>query len=121
MENWKKGDVAVCINTTEVFSIGPGALPALRLNSEYIVNDVFTCRCGVVSLDVGLAAQAKGNGTWCSCRISLPYPDVHWCHSDRFVKKMSLEEAQTAYEVAFQNEDYMGMKLLSEQYQIKQE
>jgi hypothetical protein len=106
MENWQKGDVAICVNTTGSFSNGPGALPALRLHSEYIVNDVFVCRCGCVSLDVGLAAPVKSTGTWCNCRTSLPYPDVHWCHSARFIKKKTKEDLRVAIEKAIDNEDY---------------
>lgn len=106
MENWQKGDVAICINTTESFSDGPGALPSLRLHSEYIVNDVFVCRCGCISLDVGLASKTNNTGTWCACRISLPYSDVHWCHSARFTKKKTKEEIQSEVEKAVSNEDF---------------
>ena len=98
MSNWKIGDKALCVNngllpyqTADVV----GKLPALRLNAKYIVNDIHTCQCGSISLDVGLVQTSNG-GIRCSCGTVSDPCDVHWCNATRFVKpqedKASIEE-----------------------------
>jgi hypothetical protein len=105
MDEWKKGDVGICINAGEI-GPGKGLSPPLRLKAEYIIQDVFLCRCGELALDVGLSSPLHSNGTFCDCRIVLPYSDVHWCAAVRFVKKKSKEETEEAIAEAVANEDY---------------
>jgi|SRR6478736_582702 len=115
MTNWKKGDIAICVNNGTLPGQDPEdklQLPALRKNAEYLVNAVRVCECGSVSLDVGLSASI---GTNCRCGgISSPVSGVHWCSSYRFVKRneKSIEEQ---IEEAIENEDYeLAQKLKSD-------
>lgn len=87
--DWKIGDIAICVKTGDIRPSIPGRNPNLRLNSEYVVQNVYICpKCKKVSLDVGLSPQPNGNGkgTLC-CTERIPCPEIHWCNSVRFVKK----------------------------------
>lgn len=86
MEEWKPGDVAICINTSSNLGhVTVGNPPPLRKNSEYLVNNIYACECGVVSLDVGISTN---KGTTCSCGgKTSPTSGIWWCNAKRFVKK----------------------------------
>ena len=102
--NWKKGDIAICINTEKLDASQLGRLPALRLRAEYLVSAVHKCECGMVSLDVGMPLVKGSGGVSCVCGAkSSPNTGVHWCGAKRFVKRKPLEE-QIAE--AVENEDY---------------
>jgi hypothetical protein len=52
--NWKPGDIGICINTGLLpHQKKNKRLPPLRLRAEYLVQNVLTCGCGYVMLDVG--------------------------------------------------------------------
>lgn len=102
--NWKPGDIAICINVGNMNANQIGVPPSLRLNSEYMVQNVYTCpSCKRVSLDVGLANQGFNN-TLC-CTEHIPCIEIHWCLSTRFVKK-DLRTKQEQIEEAVSNEDF---------------
>jgi hypothetical protein len=90
--NWKKGDIAICVNA-DSFNSNLVA-PPLRLNAEYIVNSVSTCKCGRVSLDVGLISKGTTGRSRCLCGETTKTGDIHICYAGRFIKKdpRSLEE-----------------------------
>lgn len=101
MENWKKGDTAICVMTGKLpYNLGKGELPSLRLDAQYIVNAVRICECGKVTLDVGLNTKTREIGTRCECgALSSPKTGIHWCASERFVKPKSdkgIEEQETS-------------------------
>lgn len=87
MSNWKIGGTVICINNgllphqqqREV-----GKLPALRLNGKYVVNNITQCKCGSISLDVGLINSAPGGCIRCVCGELHPSSDIHWCNEARF-------------------------------------
>lgn len=96
MENWKKGDIAICIKVGVRDHDNPITTcdPPLRFHSEYIVHDVDICRCGAVSLDIGLPLpnDDRDSGVVCDCgACSSPITNIWWCDAKRFVKKQSLE------------------------------
>jgi hypothetical protein len=90
--NWKKGDIAICIQQGGQNPYGN--YPAVIKGKEYIVNDIYKCKCGEVSLDVGIY-NPSGLPTKCGC-TSYNHHDVsvHWACASRFIKKdpRSLEE-----------------------------
>lgn len=107
MENWKPGDVAICINAGRLYDGQiKGKIPPLRLGSQYIVQTVKTCECGSVSLDVGLVNDTV-HGTRCGCgAVSTPNTGIHWAHADRFIKKKTREEIQEEINMAVSEEDF---------------
>jgi len=98
--NWKPGDIAVCIKTGYLSYQNPDKgrdLPPLRLKAEYLVNSVRVCECGSVTLDVGLLNDS-GRGMQCKCgATSSPHSGIHWCASERFVRK-GIEETKSVEE-----------------------
>lgn len=115
MENtWKIGDIAICVK------VGPlvgqiGNSPALRLNAEYLVNNIKMCECGDIDLDVGLSIDSYSKGTVCICGArSSSKTGIWWCSSTRFVKKQTKEETEKQLEEAVANENYELAQELSE-------
>lgn len=105
--NWKVGDVAVCIKVgyfngddTE------GNPPPLRLNSEYIIQNMYKCpSCNTISFDVGLSSPCDENGnrgTIC-CTENIPCKEIHWCSENIFSKRKTKEEQ---LEEAIKEENY---------------
>ncbi len=103
MATWKKGDKALCINNGDI-TPNDGKNPPLRLNVEYIVQDVCTCSCGCLVLDVGLGGTSMR--TMCSCGNKYPDPEVHWADANRFVKRRPESEVREAIEKALDEENY---------------
>lgn len=112
MENWKKGDIAICVNDGLLPTSNPNRnQPPLRKNMEYIIHGVYTCECGSTRLDVGISNK---NGTFCRCgALSSPKIGIWWCSSERFVKKQTKseennneEELEIAIQEAIEMEDY---------------
>lgn len=107
--DWKIGDTAICVKVgilpnTPANATGP--YPPLRLNLEYLVQNVYLCpKCKMQSLDVGLGSSPASGNTICKCEEKIPCKEIHWCASERFVKKnMKNKEEQIAD--AISNEDY---------------
>ena len=102
--NWKIGEIAICINVGALNkNINTEGLPSLRLNAEYVIQNVTECpKCKHSALDVGLPNHDP-RGTVCYCGEYVPCKDVHWCASERFVKKKSKEEQISE---AIEKEDY---------------
>jgi len=105
--NWKPGDIAICINAGRLFDNSvKGILPPLRLNSQYMVQAIKVCECGCVSLDVGLANTGQ-LGTRCGCgAVSTPGTGIHWANAERFIKKKTREEIQEEIDEAIHEENY---------------
>lgn len=102
MEKWKEGDIAICVNISPMDPISTG-VPPLRLNSEYIVQNVYQCpKCKTISLDVGIGSI---NGTKCLCQENIPCNNIRWCSSKRFVKK-NIKSKEEQIEEAIKKEDY---------------
>ena len=101
--NWKVGDIAICIKVGSLEGM-TGNPPPLRLKGEYIVQNTYQCpKCRKVSLDVGLGSNGL-LGTRC-CSERIPIKEIHWCQSERFVKKdLRTKEEQIADAIA--KEDY---------------
>lgn len=93
--DWKKGDIAICIEN--------GALDksdskynadyyinnplAIRLDAEYIVHSVYTCpRCNNSVLDIGIANY--GVNIMCDCGENIPCKEIRWFNEKRFKKKI---------------------------------
>lgn len=120
MENWKPGDIAICINTGRISSLNnpKSKLPALRLHAEYLVNKVTTCECGNVTLDVGLSLSPGSKGTGCQCGATKsPFTGIHWASAVRFKKKDTRKlEEQIAEAVS--KEDYETAAELQKQVKV---
>ncbi len=114
MERWTKGDIAICINTGNINPHIPGHPPLLRLYGEYVVNDIHTCQCGGMALDVGLVSKSNSN-TYCGCGSTIPNKEIHWCYAARFIKKKSKEMLQLELNAAVAAEDYKLAQVLSDQ------
>lgn len=106
--NWKPGDIAICVKVGQIESNSGGNTPPLRLKAEYNVNSVRICECGAVTLDVGLALL-DGKGTVCNCgAISSGKTGIWWAHASRFVKKQTKSESKyNSIEEAIFAEDYL--------------
>jgi hypothetical protein len=115
-DNWKPGDIAICINAGRLAdNTIKGMLPPLRLNSQYVVQAVKTCECGCVSLDVGLYNELQC-GTKCICgAVSSPGTHIHWANAIRFVKKKTREEIQEEIDEAVSEEKYELAETLRQQ------
>lgn len=104
--DWKIGEVAVCIKIGHIERNNDLCCPPLRLNSEYILQNIYQCpKCGETSFDVGLSSPTKDGehlGTIC-CTEYIPCIEIHWCSSQRFAKKRTKEEE---LEEAIENENY---------------
>jgi len=109
---WNVGNTALCVK------VGPlgyqnqdsKGLPALRLKGKYLVNNVHTCSCGSVSLDIGLVIrEGLVLGVRCGCGAVSAPSDIHWCASERFVNEQDIEAEATEeqLEEAIKSEDYV--------------
>jgi hypothetical protein len=114
MEKWEIGDIGICIKVGDLDPGVPGHPPLLRLYGEYIVNDIHVCKCGAVSLDMGLVSQFNTNSV-CICGGGIPDITIHWCNSVRFVKKKSKEMLQAELNAAIEAEDYKLAQVLNDQ------
>ncbi len=111
MSEIKKGDTVICINTGYLGGIPDATNPPLRKGSEYLVSGIDVCPCGVVALDVGIAATAGATNN-CYCGRATQNEPIWWCDVKRFVKKQSLEEQK---EEALKNEDYATLARLNKE------
>lgn len=112
MDDWKIGDVAICIN---IASLDPtGYPPLLKLYGDYIINDIHICKCGEVSFDVGLVSK-NGQCTECACSKIIPDNTIHWCLAKRFVKKQTKQMLQMELNAAVIAEDYRLAAVLDKQ------
>ena len=103
--NWKSGDIAICIGVGPLTSQN-GKPPPVRLKAEYLVQDVRTCECKSITLDVGLS-NGTGKGVKCGCgATSSPTSGIWWCHSLRFIKKLTNKEVEEQIEEALAQETY---------------
>jgi hypothetical protein len=84
-ENWKVGDIAICINPGRLpKQENAGFIPPLKKYAEYRVSRVDVCGCGRVRLDVGLNTKRAMLCTDCS---TITESGIWWCAAVRFVKK----------------------------------
>lgn len=60
----------------------------------YTINNVRTCSCGSLKLDVGVGFLRAQNGTYCKCGC-VTRNGTAWFRSDRFVPLQDIEEAAT--------------------------
>ena len=106
--NWKVGDVAICVKVGSLNG-DEGKFPPLRLNSEYIIQNINECECGHLIFDVGLA-NTTDNGVLCNCgAMASKKSGIWWCNSIRFVKKELKKDKLTLQEelkVAIAAQDY---------------
>lgn len=100
----EKGDIAICVNIKDVHPSTKGSLPSLRLNAEYIVQNIKTCECGQITLDVGLSDDNSGVKCKCGAKSS-PKSGIWWCASERFVKKQT-KSIEEQIEEAIEIENY---------------
>ena len=103
-DNWEVGDIAICVKVGDI-SNQSGVNPLLRLYGEYIVNGLYLCSCGSLSLDVGLVTPYPRN-TKCNCERLIGGLDIHWCDSIRFVKKKSKQMVELELAAAVEAENY---------------
>jgi hypothetical protein len=115
MDNWKVGDIAICINNVNLDTHIEGYEgPRLRLNAEYIVQGVYQCKCARLALDIGLNLS-EDEVIICFCGRQVPTKsEIRWCDARRFVKKdtRTLEEQ---LEEALENEDYERVSIIQKQ------
>lgn len=105
MSDIKPGDEIVCINAGRLHQHSKGPIPPVRLNAEYIANNLKTCECGRVSIDVGFGLHDDSQGVLCICGAkSSPQSGIWWCSAQRFAKKK--KNYRDEYEEALKNEDY---------------
>lgn len=89
-EEWKIGDVAICIDNK---GSGDANNPPLRLHKEYVVEATYKCtRCKGIMLDVGFDMPSNGR-LHCACGNITTGNTIHWCNSSRFIKKKSMEDS----------------------------
>jgi hypothetical protein len=105
--NWKPGDIGICVNTGLLpHQTNSTNLPPLRLKAEYLVQNVSTCGCGSVMLDVGFGLTGdKGVNCGCGARTS-PATGIRWISAQRLVKKQTNQEVEEQIEQAVLAEDY---------------
>jgi len=105
--NWKPGDIGICINTGKLPHQKNGTnLPPLRLKAEYLVQNVSNCGCGLIVLDVGFGLT-DGKGVNCSCGATTsPATGIRWIAAERLVKKQTKSEIESQIEEAVANENY---------------
>lgn len=60
--------------------------PPLLAGENYLIIDIYACRCGQQHIDVGL--KSEYNYITCyTCQQMLPQGEkIHWCHPIRFEK-----------------------------------
>lgn len=82
------GDRVKCINNSPINNDHIHLIPRLKLNGEYIINNIMSCKCNSLFLDVGLIANANASIYTKCCYCSYIFIDnrIHWCASKRFVK-----------------------------------
>lgn len=92
---FKIGDRVKCIKVGNITN-GPGLNPPLVLNREYIIYDIHVCKCGSVTLDVGLSTTMS-NAKCVKCSNKYKGQNVHWCHSSRFIKVQEKTEYKAVH------------------------
>jgi hypothetical protein len=117
MEKWKVGDIAICIQSGRIpGNSASGNLPPLRLNAEYVVQNIRACECQNISLDVGLGLDIISPGVVCSCGSrSSAKTGIWWCNASRFTKKKTKEETKEEIEEA------INEAIKSENYELASE
>ena len=105
---FKVGDIVKCINVGSLPGNASTDNPPLRLNTEYIVNKIITCKCSRVKLDIGIIATSE----YCKCQCGrlIPQYGSRLCDSIRFIKRQPIQEQ---IDEAVQEEDYELAHLLS--------
>lgn len=85
MEDLKVADILIARNIEPLE--GKTIAPPLTKDAEYVVEDIYTCKCGSKHLDMGL--KSLHNFITCfECGEELPHGDeIHWCHPSRFEAK----------------------------------
>lgn len=106
---FKVGDIVKCINVGSLPGNGNTNNPPLKLNAEYIVNQIITCKCNRVKLDVGVVAINKYSE--CQCGGLIPQNGSRLCDSIRFIKRQPIQEQ---IDEAVQEEDYELAHMLSQ-------
>lgn len=104
----KKGDTIICINNgiLKQYLIPP----PLKLNGEYICQNIRICPCGHKSFDVGITHDINNLLNCSECSRKTSGEDIRWCAASRFIKKKSKEE-QIAE--ALEKEDYETLHKLT--------
>jgi hypothetical protein len=108
MDNWKPGDIGICIKAGKLphQSQTSKYTPPVRLHAEYNVNSVYTCGCGDVLLDIGLGLP-NDKGVNCGCgAVTSPKTGIWWIASERLVKKQTKSEIESQIEEAVADENY---------------
>ena len=110
--NWKPGDIGICINAGLLpHQKSDRKLPPLRLKAEYLVQNVLTCGCGTVMLDVGFALPNE-RGVNCGCGATTsPATGIWWIAAERLVKKQTNKEV----------EEQIGQAVAEENYELAQQ
>lgn len=113
--NWKPGDTGICINAGLLpHQKNNTNLPPLRLKAEYLVQNVSTCGCGAVMLDVGFALPNE-RGVNCGCGATTsPATGIWWIAAQRLVKKQTNKEVEQQIEQAVAEENYELAQQLKE-------
>lgn len=102
MENWYKGDIAICIkdgpldqyNQNQIERIKKYPL-TVRLNAEYIVHNIYKCpKCENFCLDIGMANH---DSSVACCGENIPFKEIRWFAAERFKKK----EVETKMSIPF--------------------
>jgi len=85
MTNFKIGDRVRCVDA----NVGLVDINTLKLNAEYIIQDIKSCSCGSIKLSVGAMSLSKTLGVICSnCHEGVLPPNSinYFFSSHRFVK-----------------------------------
>lgn len=89
------GQEVTCINDTPKTKHREGTLFPIELDKQYVIRDLKTCDCGIISLDIGLHAPIGSRCGECNFLFSdtLPYFD-----SRRFKITKSKEDVMVILE-----------------------
>lgn len=79
----KKDNVVIAMNNKPL--TGNTIAPPLVEGTQYVIKEVYTCKCGQEHIDVGLASMYNYVSCY-TCKLELPKGDkIHWCHPSRFI------------------------------------
>ncbi len=105
----KKGDTIICINTGKL--VPNNTPPPLKLNGEYICQNIQICGCGNMTYDVGISRNPEHSHGCNTCNRQTMGEDIRWCSAERFIKKKSKEEQMAE---ALEKEDYETLQFLKD-------